>query len=208
MPETRPVHLLWSLLPLLIGWGASAAGSFTVAWLCYALAFALAAAVIVVSVTDAATLLIRARKDFIQAFSEADPEARDALGLKYPKLRVSMSGEPRVEVADSGVTLRYFRVFLTDSDPIFIAAMGKYGDKTIARQQYLLWRRWLLDEGMIYPDRSRQNETFLWRSDAAYWRLVNNYVNMRIPTEFIPEGDAPPGTQAIPGSVDLIGMVR
>jgi hypothetical protein len=135
---------------------------------------------------------------WVNAYNGADPETRAALGLKYPRLRVRLQGDAVVTVDYSGVELKWFKEFMLDSDPVYISAEGHWGDKTIARKQWYLWYKYLVDEHAIIEQSQAGSRTWRWRSQNEYRRFMA-YVTMRIPADMVPdEVQVPDDLQPIP----------
>jgi hypothetical protein len=140
-----------------------------------------------------------AEERWMKAYTLADPTTRDVFGLHFPRLRVKVSEQAwQVTVDYSGVQLRYFQQFMEDSNPDFISAERHWPDKSIARKQWYLWQKYLMNEKAIIAERQGQNETWRWRTPKEY-RLYMAYVTLSIPRELIAQPEQPPeGTQPLP----------
>jgi hypothetical protein len=194
--------LWWSLAFLLVGTALAALGVPVAPWLAFALSASVALWLPAVAIIDASANRLQAQARFCTAYNAADPETRAALGLKYPTLRIGMNGEAKVYVNDSGVELRYFKMFMRDSNPKFISPVSHYGDRTTKRKQWMAWKLYLLQENDIYEDRSKVTETWSWRSPDAYWRNMV-YVSMKIPLDLLPEAvEIPAGVSPLPAVPD------
>ena len=197
MVETR--GLWWVVLFLAIGSGFLVGGWLIPAGLFYFVGISVAIWLPAVSFNESAAYLKTQQRDFIKAFFEADPESRAALGLKYPKLRVKIGDQVSVTVGDSGVELRYFKIFMLDSNTEFMAARSNYGDRTKPGKQWKLFREYLQREGAVLQDRGKVTETWRWKNENEYWRYYGAYVNLNVPPELRREvAEIPAGTQAIP----------
>jgi hypothetical protein len=197
MNEPRPVDLLVTIVFLFLGGLALAFGWTVPGWICMAIAVSAALWIPAVSIYYARADLMRAQADLIRNYSAADPQARDMLGIKYPTLRVRLNGDARVFVDTSDVELKWFRRFMLDSTTVYISAEGHWNDKTIARQQWFAWKRYLDQEKAIYANSQSGNRTWKWRP-GFYWRFYS-YVTMRPPADLVPdEVITPIGAEPLP----------
>jgi hypothetical protein len=203
MNEITPASLIICIPFIFVGaamiaLGGPAEGWRTAGWLCFGIGTTGALWIPGVALINARAYLIKAQADFITAYNGADPQTRDALGLRYPRLRVRLAGDAEVTVDYSGVELKHFKRFMQDSDPVYISAQGHWGDGTTARKQWYLFYKYLLDERAIIQESQAGNRTWRWRSPTEYRRMMA-YVTMTIPRDMIPEEtQAPDGTEALP----------
>jgi hypothetical protein len=202
MNEVRPLSLVVCLLFIFAGaamiTGSQAAGWHQAGYICFVIAGLAALWIPAAALLSSRAGLIDSEARFVTAYNGADPETRAALGLKYPRLRVRLDGDAVVTVDYSGVELKWFREFMLDSDPVYISAEGHWGDKTIARKQWYLWYKYLVDEHAIIEQSQAGSRTWRWRSQNEYRRFMA-YVTMRIPADMVPdEVRVPDDLQPIP----------
>lgn len=182
----------------MIGWSGDQPGWTTAGAIALVIAVSTALWIPAVALINSQAYLIGEKAKFITAYNGADPETRDALGLKYPTIRVRMNGDAKVYVDYSGVELKWFRRFMQDSTLEYISAESHWNDKTTARKQWHAWYKYLLDERAIIPESQTGNKTWRWRSANEYRRL-NIYTTMRIPRDMLPpEERTPDELEALP----------
>jgi hypothetical protein len=200
MTEISPWHVLILLIVCIFGGLFMTSGWMVAGWVAFGITGVCCLWFAFASCVDSLKSFVYELREFLDAFTRADPEARDAVKLMFPALRLDLTNGPIVTVSDSGVRLVYFREFLNGSNPLTIVPESKYKDGSIKRNQWYLWRAWLLDKGLIYETRIQMNKSWHWKSEEDYWRLVSDYIKMRIPPELLPESTRlPDGLTALPG---------
>jgi hypothetical protein len=202
MNEVRPLSLVVCLLFIFAGaamiTGSQAAGWHQAGYICFVIAGLAALWIPAAALLSSRAGLIDSEARFVTAYNGADPETRAALGLKYPRLRVRLDGDAVVTVDYSGVELKWFREFMLDSDPVYISAEGHWSDKSVARRQWYLWYRYLVNEHAIIENSQAGSRTWRWRSSTEYRRFMA-YVSMRIPPDMVPDAEpVPDDMQPIP----------
>jgi len=103
-----------------------------------------------------------------------NPEQWNALGIRYPELRIKFHGKPIQYLEDSDIRLECFQKFLDDSDEYQFAPERLYGDGTQLRNQWRMSRDWLIGKGFIIDNSAAGNHTWLWRTGRRQ-QLISMY---------------------------------
>jgi hypothetical protein len=198
--DVKPYSILLTVVFLAIGGVTLALGwPVIVAWFAFGITVIVAAFVPVAVLHYSSADRLRAMTKFGHMFASGDIETRDAVGSQYPRLRLTLNGSARLTVADSGVSLAYFREFMAGSNPVTVYSK-RWTGRTTDRIQYEMWLNWLMQEGAVVPDSARGPESYRWRTPDHFHHYYQ-YVTMRPPAELFPaEPQTPEGVYPRPES--------
>lgn len=95
---------------------------------------------------------------------EMNPEQWQALGIRFPELRIRYHGKPISYIEDTDIRSEWMKQFLDDSDEYQFAPERLYGEGTQARKQWMLVRDFLISEGYLIDQSAAGNHSWLWRT--------------------------------------------
>ena len=114
--------------------------------------------------------------EFAEILSRLPQEGWNALGLRFPTLRIRYSGEPILFLEDSNIRMEDFRRFMLDSNAQYISPLRNWNNSQAERERWTRIRDWLLTMNYIYPDDPRGPKSWLWRGDMER-ELLRRYVD-------------------------------
>ena len=106
---------------------------------------------------------------------EMQPEQWQALGIRYPELRIRWRGKPIAYLEDSDIRVEDLQRFVDDSDEYQFAPERLYGEGTRTRAQWKLCRDWLIDQHFLIDNSAGGNHSWLWRSGRR-GQLISMYL--------------------------------
>lgn len=191
----------WNLVPaalMTIGTISFFFGSPEWAWILlgaalYVLACGAALVLWIVAVNRSREDLYYAMADFAHRFEALDKEGRQALGLKYPHLRIRWQGERLEYFEDTTVPMAFVAEFVSASTYAQTMAKRLTGDGTDRRRYYVELRDWLEANDYILGGRNAVTESWPWRSG-----MYERFCDMYAPRKFANLGTIDPSPAFVP----------
>ena len=112
---------------------------------------------------------------FAEKLAALDPDQYNALGIRFPTLRISFRGRPVVLVEDSDFQLKHFRLFLEDSNYRQVVAERDWNSRERPRYVHQKIVRWLELHEYVHKDSAAGSHSHLWRGASCQF-LINRYV--------------------------------
>jgi hypothetical protein len=106
---------------------------------------------------------------------EMNPEQWQALGIRYPELRIRWHGKPIAFLEDTDIRIDYLQKFIDDGDEYQFAPERLYGDGTQLRNQWRMTRDWLIEKQFVIENSASGNHSWLWRSGRR-GQLISMYL--------------------------------
>lgn len=113
-----------------------------------------------------------------EQLTHLDVDQWNALGIRFPTLRIQYNGEPVLMVENSGVRLDDFERFMNDSNARYVSPERNWsqGRKRRAWHQIM---KWLEINQYIYPDSAAGSHSWLWRGNS-YNLLIDRYITPHV----------------------------
>lgn len=111
-----------------------------------------------------------------EAIKDLNPDQWQAIGIRFPELRVRYQGQPVRYLEDTEIRMEAFERFMADSSTDAVAPQRYYGDGTALRRQWHAWIGWLTRQGYIIPNSASGNHSLLWRP-GRHQQLMQMYLS-------------------------------
>lgn len=130
---------------------------------------------------------IRAQTGFADQLSRLDADQWQALGIRFPVIRIHWQGKPIQLFEDTGVRMEDFFQFMDNSNPKYVSPERNWANGPRRRTWHQLMQ-WLKENNFVYPDSASGNRSWLWRG-SAYNVLRERYMYSTAKVAEIPEVD-------------------
>lgn len=111
---------------------------------------------------------------FADSLSKLNPEQYQALGIRFPHLRIRWRGEAIQYFEDTGATMENFARFMSDSSIRQISPERNWNGGP-DRRAWAEIKGWLEEQGYIYQSSAAGNHSWLWRGNT-YAILKQRYL--------------------------------
>lgn len=129
-------------------------------------------------------IILQERREFYDTVARFAAEIKDmdedrwqALGIRFPQLRVRWRGTPIVFFEDTAATFDDFERFMRDSDLREISPERNWSNGP-ERRRWKAIKDWLEAKQYIYPQSASGNHSWLWRGDmhqVLWQRYIATY---------------------------------
>jgi hypothetical protein len=112
---------------------------------------------------------------FAEALARLNPDQWQALGIRFPHLRIRWHGKPIQFFEDTGATMDDLERFMRESNARQISPERNWTDGP-QRRAWAEIHAWLIEHGMIFEASAAGNHSWLWRGNS-YSILWQRYIH-------------------------------
>lgn len=120
---------------------------------------------------------------FAEVLNHSDPEVREMLAGKFPKViqYTLRHGVVEKTFEDTGVPVTVWQTFLKDSNDRYISPLRNWYTAAMPERHWWALKNYLEAAGYVLPDSAAGNHSYLWTGSSykkfcAYWLMVDRSI--------------------------------